>query len=531
MSKTVLIMHPDVEMILEIQDQLYDVAQRLGIAVTSRRARSQAEARARAGEDEFDLIITETEIPPGDMPTDAAGERVHRGLTTIRELREKRPDLEAILITGHVDDAVFEFSQTEDVGLVREGGGFREGLEAQIRERLGGETSTGKNCFDLEIALAPDGAGCSYQFQQEGQPCHTSRRLSVDTDELLKLVRKSRRVHIDEPEWEEDLREIGEELAEQLFLQRTPDNLRFLEEFNQKVGEVKGIDNIRIRFVVDSELHPIAFEALKRKGQDYLMLSTPIYRRIDNRSDILCLNPQQLFQDDESRQRPVNVLIIEANVPPGSYVNDDELGLHLPLEPLDQLEQEVNQLTTRLETFKKNGGRVGKVKVIREEDVPPDRSFAKCVEATLREGHWHIVHYGGHTHYDPKNSTGYVFFPGSGIQAVEPITIDLFAMWLRSSTRFVFLSSCTSAEEAFMFRLVKEGVPAILGFLWKVEDKMAREFAMCFYDRLFQAGGQSLEYACLQAKKEMHAVHVNNPIWAAPVLVVQANYEKPRFAA
>ena len=29
------------------------------------------------------------------------------------------------------------------------------------------------------------------------------------------------------------------------------------------------------------------------------------------------------------------------------------------------------------------------------------------------------------------------------------------------------------------------GVPAILGFLWKVEDEMAREFAICFYDRLF----------------------------------------------
>ncbi|MGD8208058.1 MAG: response regulator, partial [Thiohalocapsa sp.] len=287
MAKTVLIIHPDAEMILEIQDQLDEIGRSLGVDVRSKRARSHAEALAAAEKDGPDLVITETEIPPGDIPVEAAGEHAHRGLTTIRELRARYPDLNAILITGHVDDTVFEFSQTEVVGLVREGGGFRDSLDAQIRQRLGGQAPAAKNQFELEIVLAPEGGGCFYQFQQQGQPCHTPRRLSVDTETLLSLVRKSRRVHIDEPEWEEELREIGEDLAYQLFLQRTPDNLQFLEDFNQKVGEVKGVDNIRIRFVVDSKLHPIAFEALKRKGQDYLMLRTPIYRRIDNRSDIL----------------------------------------------------------------------------------------------------------------------------------------------------------------------------------------------------------------------------------------------------
>ena len=90
-----------------------------------------------------------------------------------------------------------------------------------------------------------------------------------------------------------------------------------------------------------------------------------------------------------------------------------------------------------------------------------------------------------------------------------------------AKTRFIFLSSCRSAEQDFIYHLAKEGIPAVMGFLWKVDDAKAKEYADTFYSRLFGGNERSLEYACLEAKREMHARYEDNPIWASPVLLMQ----------
>src|SRR5208337_4295337 len=104
---------------------------------------------------------------------------------------------------------------------------------------------------------------------------------------------------------------------------------------------------------------------------------------------------------------------------------------------------------------------------------------------------------------------------------VKPIKIDVFASWLqRAKARFIYLSSCKSAGHDFIYHLAKEGVPAILGFLWKVEDERAHEFADKFYQFLFD-DPLSLEHACFKARTEMHKEREDSSIWASPVLVMQ----------
>ena len=78
------------------------------------------------------------------------------------------------------------------------------------------------------------------------------------------------------------------------------------------MGQV-GIENIRVRFKVEDTLHPIAVEALKRRevDQEAWMLRTAVYR---------CQAPQPrgrcgLFQDEQTRERPINFLFIQADVP------------------------------------------------------------------------------------------------------------------------------------------------------------------------------------------------------------------------
>jgi len=92
-----------------------------------------------------------------------------------------------------------------------------------------------------------------------------------------------------------------------------------------------------------------------------------------------------------------------------------------------------------------------------------------------------------------------------------------------ADTRFVFLSSCASAGQDFIYQLAKERVPAIMGFLWKVKDAPAREYATSFYQCLLEGQQNSLEYACLGAKKLMYARYRGDPIWASAVLVMQVS--------
>ncbi|NIO06181.1 MAG: hypothetical protein GTN74_16725 [Proteobacteria bacterium] len=82
------------------------------------------------------------------------------------------------------------------------------------------------------------------------------------------------------------------------------------------------------------------------------------------------------------------------------------------------------------------------------------------------------------------------------------------------------MSSCRSSEEDFVFALASQNIPAIVGFRWDIEDKLAEEYTRFFYDHLV-GGNKSLEYAFLESRKRMHEAHKKNKIWAAPMLVMQ----------
>jgi hypothetical protein len=86
----------------------------------------------------------------------------------------------------------------------------------------------------------------------------------------------------------------------------------------------------------------------------------------------------------------------------------------------------------------------------------------------------------------------------------------------------VYLSSCHSSEENFVFELAKQGIPAVIGFRWDLEDKLAQKYTACFYRQLFQHR-LKLEQAFLETRKEMHYQHIDNRIWASPMLIMQVN--------
>jgi hypothetical protein len=127
------------------------------------------------------------------------------------------------------------------------------------------------------------------------------------------------------------------------------------------------------------------------------------------------------------------------------------------------------------------------------------------------------VHYAGHSLY-AEDKTGYVFFPGE--KFAEAVKIDVFSQHLRNAqVRFVYLSSCQSSEDDFVFQLANNLVPAILGFRWKIDDNKAKDYALKFYEYLFKH--RSLEQAFLEARRYVHDKYEDNRIWALPLLILQ----------
>jgi len=146
------------------------------------------------------------------------------------------------------------------------------------------------------------------------------------------------------------------------------------------------------------------------------------------------------------------------------------------------------------------------------------KSTADNAKKMLERQPWSIVHYAGHSYYNPKTNTGYVFFPGEIEGSIKRVELNRFSDWLRKVT-LTYFSSCDSGAGPFVFGLATRRVPNIVGFRWSVCDPLAFEFAKEFYGELFAK--RSLERAFLKGRQEMYNRHPDDRIWASPVLIKQ----------
>jgi CHAT domain-containing protein len=172
-----------------------------------------------------------------------------------------------------------------------------------------------------------------------------------------------------------------------------------------------------------------------------------------------------------------------------------------------------------LETYLKNNappGMIRKVTRLAKEFLPEKTTFTDWVYQVLKEGPWHLIHYAGHSFVN-DDGDGYLFFPGPNLP--NPVKISTLKPYMCdvAKVRFMYLSSCKSSKDDFIFQLASQGVPAILGFRWSIEDEKAKEFALEFYKDLFEF--RSLDRAFLDARCYVHK-YPDNRIWAAPMLIL-----------
>lgn len=480
----------------------------------------KAEKRLAADPVHYNLLIVELHIFADSKSTSYENKKL--GLKFLQDLRSKNVPVSSILICPTLDQEVVDFqgsctgdmscellSQTEDWG---------ENLKKKVKKSLTcpleeEQRKLGK----VDILLDFEENKNEYRMSGEGFSFNVARGALKGIDPFIKqdLIRRSKKL-TRQNDWSEELHTIGGYLLRSLF-DNNPD---FHCDFKEIVHKAGGEENIRIRYIVEENIHPIALEALLDRDDEYRMLHFPIFRTVNTKG----INPP-LFKDEETRTKPINCLIIDAN-----SSGEVELSTDTPkiqLAPLTKAKDETVKLEKLLNELKKEGEAfpIAVGKVTRLFPKEGEKSFCKRVENALENGTWHIVHFAGHSHYDEKDQKGYVFFPGKRGQPVFS-EIEEFAQWLRKAdVRFVYLSSCSSADVDFVFQLAQQYIPAIMGFRWPIDDEKAMEHALVFYDKLLK-GSKRLEYAFLETRKDLalkKKYKNKNYIWAASILTMQTD--------
>ena len=334
-----------------------------------------------------------------------------------------------------------------------------------------------------------------YKLVGQGGFLH-EHELTVDSSTVDDLVTYSEVIPV-APNWQEVLQKIGRKLLEAISRDQA-----FPYDMAEGLSQAGGETNARVRFVVKPEMHSVMLEAVScpRTRDRYWMLSAPVYRRL------LVDEPASgafLFEGGQ----PINCLIIDATTS-GWF---DDLSLVLP--KLKSASGECDWVENWLKSMQ-GSFNIGEVRLLRAK--PGEPPLAQRVKEALESHDWGIVHYAGHSY--AKNDAGYVFFPGATEATVDRVDLKRFSDWLRRVT-FTYFSSCDSGAGPFVFGLANRRVSNILAFRWEIDDALAFEYSKEFYQHLFK--GRSLERAFLKARQQMHELHPDDRIWAAPILIKQ----------
>ncbi len=484
------------------------------------------------GEGPFDLIIIHVNIPIDDHSTDS---HEMQGLRLLQELNDQGCHIPAVLFvpsnTSKLLAQANELLNCYVLDLMKYSENWQDVLIKRARVCLEDKS----RCVWPQDEIKAVNVDITVDAEQKptefwnvafnvigGHPVNCQPVIiQVDSEQIELLFSLTRildsMVKGSISNWTEALEQIGQQLGKVLL-----SDPEFKNRFDKLSVMGGGLDKFRIRFNVKKGAHPFIWEALAERRDHkchYWMLKVPIYRTVWTSSDVTVYEPA-LFQKDINRAH--NCLIIESNIGE-NYVE----SIERQYSRLKNIEDEVGFLAGFL-PGKKGVGRVLK--------IPANGEICsrELVHNFLtKEGPWDIVHYAGHSYFGKyrlgkggsgawsDEKAGLLFFPGDKTGKVEPVTSELFSKWLRDArTRFIYLSSCHSSEESFLYELADRGIPAALGFRWDMKDDICKDHAKRFYQNLLKC--RSLEYAFLKTRCDMYDTYQKKEtIWAAPVLLLQ----------
>ncbi len=184
--------------------------------------------------------------------------------------------------------------------------------------------------------------------------------------------------------------------------------------------------------------------------------------------------------------------------------------------PLD-VEREWHDIRTALAPLVEHG------RLVLERLMPPTPA---ALQAALRRGSYHIIHFIGHGDFDGAH--GVLLFEDEQGEA-RPLNAERLTVLLGDeldALRLVVLNACRGAQtaDANLFagvaqQLVRRGVPAVIAMQFAITDAAALTFARAFYTTLVDTG--QVDHALAEARKAIYVVDGNPLEWATPVLFMR----------
>ena len=472
---------------------------------------NKAEALIHCAAVDFDFVVISLGLA-ADL-TKPVSDR--QGLDLLRLLRERQLQMPVVLIAptmqpeieqnvvAHSATVLYEddVRPTLDDAIVRRAKCFPNHLIPPALNRLDIEINLAESTFRIKDQLGRMPAAAT------GRLVVRPEQLAPRTKELLDRVRA------EQPDWEELLRQLGADLRDELFTH--PPNLDFRDEYT-RARAITGLpeDAARIRFVIgEREQHTFPLEALLTRQKDmYWMLQAPLFRTVKRYP-----KARPLFEDPLDRRYPINCLLVSAD----TFGNVDKLQRTFP--PIRRTKEECNAIREKLERERQSLN-IGRIRVLsNDEPMEENSSCWENLQRVLRAEAWHLVHFAGHSYYDEKKRYGCLLLPERLSQTPEPIEASNFASAFGDTPQFVYLNSCESSADEFVFELATIGIPAVAGFRWNVTEDSAFEYAMSFYEHLLRE--RNLEVAFWKARRDTHENSAldHNLIWAAAMLIIQTD--------
>jgi hypothetical protein len=472
--------------------------------------KNAADAVSRLEMKPYHLLIVDLYIP-GDED-EAVDESAMGGLAMLKGLKGKGiPSV--LVVPAKTNNLQAEVDGLQNCRMVPKGSRYAEELGKVSRlimidfqDQRGVSKIEKAGTIDVDLDLHRN----LYQFEISGEFGDSSYldrgMLVIHPEEMAKLASRSRLVQVDN--WEEELTNIGETLCKEIL----ENNIKFMKSFYKVLGKIDKSDKIRVRFSVDKEVHPVLLEAMIEDNA-FIMLSSPVYRKLSVQGEY-----HAAFNQLGKDRPPINCLIIESDFQ--GRVPKIAPGLNFPR--LSNIGREALSLHDTLNENREKFN-IGDIKWVRVE--PAHKSLLDHLKTLLNpQKNWELVHFAGHSFFDAKQGKGYLLFPKAGAaddDRADVVQLKHFSQWLRDcNTQLLFLSSCHSSGEDFVFELAANRIPSIIGFRWDIDDDMALACAEKFYTHLFKEG-QTLAYAFFETRRDMHRAHPDNRVWAAPMLIMQ----------
>lgn len=153
-----------------------------------------------------------------------------------------------------------------------------------------------------------------------------------------------------------------------------------------------------------------------------------------------------------------------------------------------------------------------------------EQSTLANLEAEVKSGDFHIVHYDGHRVFQDRQ--GYLCFETSNETSDLVTAAQLAKVLANTSVRLVFLSACQSAmvggESVFGSvapALIRERIPAVVAMQFSIPIGAAAELAEGFYQSL--ARGESIAAAVAMGRQAMHRKGLFSTTWFYPALYLR----------